>query len=133
VPILDKGTLIDLAVYKQLRMRELGVDAPFLCSLTTNKRLTPDLVARRWKALMRVTLGKERARQLSIQAGRRTFPTYALTTGRPLSEIVNSLGTTEWTVRQYLKMAGWLWQPAGRGYQPILFATSIPLAKSRSA
>jgi hypothetical protein len=99
----------------------------------SGKRLTPDLLAKRWRSLMRVTLGAERAKQLSIQSGRRTYPLFAVSGGRALVDVCRDLGTTSKPVRQSLKLAGWPLRPAGAGDQPIRFATSIPFAKSRSA
>jgi integrase len=100
----DKGTLMDLAGYTWMRKQQAASSgAPFLCGVTTNagKRLTPDLVAKRWRALMRVVLGEEKAKQLSIHAGRRTFATFASTHGRSPDEIARALGTSpDWARRQ---------------------------------
>jgi integrase len=104
ISIWDRGTLIDLAVYKQLR--GLGDDAPFLVGPSTGKGLTPDLAAKRWRSLMRVTLGMERAKQLSIQSGRRSYASFAAAHGRTLDEVSRALGTRPATARKYLRMAG---------------------------
>jgi integrase len=108
VHIWDQGTLIDLAVYKQHRVGQYGGgdDSPFLVGVSTGKRLTPDLAAKRWRALMRVTLGGQRARQLSIKSGRRTYPSFAAAHGRTLDEVSGALGTRPATARKYIRMAG---------------------------
>lgn len=91
----DGGAHADVAAYKALREATGDPqlrDQPFLVSPTTGKRLTEDLVAKRWRALMRVVLGVERAKQLSIQSGRRTYPSYAASAGRTLEQITKALG-----------------------------------------
>jgi integrase len=114
VPIdWDAGTVADIVAYKHMRLAQLGEgdhrDEPFLAGVSQNagKRLTTDLAAKRWRSLMRVVLGAERAKQLSIQSGRRTYPSYATGKGRSLAEITKALGNTSpRTARQYLKTAG---------------------------
>jgi integrase len=94
----DEGTRSDLAVYKEQRCIRVEPAAywqqPLLVGPTTGKRLTEDLVAKRWRSLMRVVLGAERVKQLSIQSGRRTYPSYAAAAGRTLAEITRALGNS---------------------------------------
>jgi integrase len=114
VPIdWDEGMVTDIVAYKEMRLAQLGEgdhrDAPFLAGVSQNagKRLTTDLAAKRWRSVMRVVLGEERAKQLSLQSGRRTYPSYAAAQGRSLAEITKALGNTSpRTARQYLKVAG---------------------------
>jgi integrase len=109
----DEGTVEDIVAYKEMRLAQLGEgehrDEPFLAGISQNagKRLTTDLAAKRWRSVMRVVLGEERAKQLSIQSGGRTYPSYAAAQGRSLLEITKALGNTSpRTARQYLKVAG---------------------------
>jgi hypothetical protein len=86
-------SVFDLAGFKARRFQQCGdPTAPFLVGATTGKRLTANLVAKRWKALMRVVLGNDRAKQLSIQSGRRTDASFAAANGRSLVEITADLG-----------------------------------------
>ena len=91
----DAGALADIVAYKEARLASLGAsprDQPFLAGATTSKRLTVDLAGKRWRSVIKVVLGAERAKALSTQSGRRTFPSYAAAHGLTLAQITKALG-----------------------------------------
>ena len=91
----DASALADIIAYKEARLASLGTspgDQPFLAGVTTGKRLTEDLAGKRWRSVIKVVLGAERGKQLSIQSGRRTFPSYAAAHGLTLAQITKALG-----------------------------------------
>jgi integrase len=103
----DAGTLVDLAAYKALRTQETGNDpqAAFVVGARQDarQRLTTDGASKRWRALMKVTLGEERARQLSIHCGRHSFQSHAAAAGRSVVEIMAAVGhTNPLTTARYL-------------------------------
>ena len=94
MPIWDKDTLIDLAVYKQRRVRQYGGDADCAVPGAASHGQAADARPSR-QAVAGADAGdpgEERAKQLSIQSGRRTFPSFAAAHGRTLDEVSKALG-----------------------------------------
>ena len=90
----DRGTLEDLAEWREARIMEAGEDAPFLCTRSyaaRGNRLIPPMAAKRWRTAIR-RLGPERKKQISIHCGRHSFCSHALAMGRSLVEVKDAAG-----------------------------------------
>lgn len=90
----DAGTLADLKAWREQFPKD--ADGPFIhgqCSRIGGKRLTEDLVAKRWRTAIRI-VGEERLKQLSIHAGRHSFCSHALHAGRSATEVRDAAGHT---------------------------------------
>lgn len=87
----DSGTLADLKLWKNERTwKGAAASDPFL---TTRKgdRPSESQVYRYWKACLK-PLHEERRKQLPCHAGRHSFATHALLSGRSLMEVRDALG-----------------------------------------
>lgn len=100
---MDQGTLDDLREWHSARWEATGGqrNEPFVCGVsegsvlyTRGKRLTEDLVARRWKTALKI-LKEERRRQLSIHKGRHTFISHSIHAGIPLAEVQEMAGHSQ--------------------------------------
>jgi integrase/recombinase XerD len=91
----DKGTLADLARWKERRIQQGATkDDPLICRQrhdAAGRRMTERECAKRWKTAIR-RLGAERIAQLSIHCGRHSFATHALAIGRSLAEVRDAMG-----------------------------------------
>lgn len=101
VPLdIDAGTLEDLARWHKARMEATGGqrNEPFVCGqseggtlYTRGKRLTEDLVARRWRTSLSI-LAEGRRRQLSLHKGRHTFISHTIAAGMDLMAVKDMAG-----------------------------------------
>ena len=99
-------TLADLRRWKEYRAEiGAGLRDPFVCCLSRprrGQRLSRDGAKRRWENAVKC-LGPERARELSVHTGRRTYGSILQAAGRTLVEIRDAMGHTNVaTTDQYL-------------------------------
>lgn len=92
----DKGTRKDIAKWFHHRIAETNgdLDQPFVCSQSSGsngKRLTEDLVAKRWRTAIRI-LSDDRVRQLHLHCGRHTFCSHSLAAGHSLVAVRDAAG-----------------------------------------
>lgn len=93
----DSGTIEDLRTWRDLRLAQSGGDEsqPLVCSVRAGyagQRLTAKKIAAQWAAFIAASLGDERAKQLRIHSGRRSFISHALARGRGLAEVRDAVG-----------------------------------------
>lgn len=97
---IDSGALADIQKWYKQRVETTGgkLDEPFVCGMsegstqyTRGKRLTEDLVGRRWKTTLKI-LAEERRKQLSIHNGRHSFCSHTLAAGFDLVEVKEMAG-----------------------------------------
>jgi integrase len=92
----DSGTRKDLQAWYDWRLQNGATDTePFVCQVqkpTMGKILEESLVSKRWRTAIRGCLGKQRAKQVPIHAGRHTFASLSLQGGRSLVAVRDALG-----------------------------------------
>lgn len=93
----DAGTMDDLRAWRDLRLQQSGGDErqPLVCSVRAGyagQRLTAKKIAAQWSCFIADSLGDERAKQLRIHSGRRSFISHALARGRGLAEVRDAVG-----------------------------------------
>lgn len=97
---IDGKALADIQKWYKQRVESTGgqLGEPFVCGMsegstlyTRGKRLTEDLVARRWKTTLKI-LAECRQQQLSIHKGRHTFCSHTLAAGFDLAEVKEMAG-----------------------------------------
>lgn len=104
----DDSTRAALADWKKTRVQDQAKPTdPFIC-MTRGKhrggRFNPKMLAKRWKSCLRI-LGEDRANQLSIHTGRRSYVSHCLTAGRSLAEVAAACGHNNInTTNQYVHL-----------------------------
>lgn len=92
----DSGTLQDIASWMQFRIdMGAGTEEPFVCSTRAGhigKQISIAKVGNRWDTAVKASLGRERAKYLTIHAGRHSFCSHALQSGRSLLEVRDAAG-----------------------------------------
>lgn len=105
----DRGTLADLAAWKETRQQQGAEgEAQLVASVLSNRvgqPLSRHALRLRFQRACRV-LGAERVRRLTIHHGRHTFVSHALAGGRTLAEVRDAAGHTNvGTTSVYLHIA----------------------------
>ena len=104
----DADTLADLTAWKQFRLvqAEGDVNAPFVCCQKyghVNRPISRSVLSRHWERTLTEFLGPERAKCLSIHAGRHSFASLCHRAGISLANIRDALGHSSLAITdQYL-------------------------------
>jgi integrase len=106
----DAGTLADVAVWKQERLRQgAGAEEAFVASQRPGRAagtpLSRHTLRKRFRTACKV-LGRERLASLTIHHGRHTFISHALAGGRTLAEVRDAAGHSNVSITSvYLHVA----------------------------